>query len=192
MTSLPVDLHDLGDTLLLVGVAYQREGVTYFFSLPGEEIDPGRFVISALDLAAWQALLQQTDVVEVAVDTQGDRGTIEKAYRRKSQRNIDAAVSWRCYKRDKYACRYCGRDDVPLTVDHLVRWENGGPSTEANLLSACKKCNRVRGDTEYADWMNHPYYAQQRRKLAPGVHEANLALVPTLAAIPRTLHPRSR
>ena len=64
--------------------------------------------------------------------------TITKLYKaviRKCQRNIEQGVSWNVFRRDGYACRYCGNKEVPLTVDHLVLWEESGPSTEANLVS---------------------------------------------------------
>ena len=78
--------------------------------------------------------------------TQAEDGTLTKAILRKTARQIEASVSWQVWRRDGCRCRYCGRDNVPLTVDHLVRWEEGGPSTEENLVSSCKKCNQSQGD----------------------------------------------
>ncbi len=96
------------------------------------------------------------------------------------------------FKRDGYACRYCGRDDVPLTVDHLVCWESGGPSTEANLVSACRKCNKIRGNTPYADWLSHEYYVRSARGLSKAVQEANAAVSGTLGSIQLKIHVHTR
>jgi 5-methylcytosine-specific restriction endonuclease McrA len=79
---------------------------------------------------------------------------------RKSQRQIDSKVQWDCFRRDKYKCVYCNRDDVPLTIDHIMTWENGGPTTVENLVTACKKCNKTRGNTPYGDWLESDYYKQ--------------------------------
>ena len=81
---------------------------------------------------------------------------------------------------------------MPLTVDHLVCWEVGGPSTEANLVSACRKCNKVRGNTPYPDWLTNGYYVQVSKGLKPAVREANEAVSATLDAVPRKLHVHTR
>jgi len=96
------------------------------------------------------------------------------------------------FRRDGYKCCYCGRDDVPLTVDHLVLWEDGGPSTEQNMVSACKKCNKARGRTQYVDWLRHPVYLKVSGNLSPERRAANEALVGALNAIPKVMHTRSR
>jgi len=121
-----------------------------------------------------------------------------KAVVRKCQRNIDQVVSWNVFGRDNFACRYCGRshDDngnrVPLTVDHLVLWENGGPSTESNLASSCKKCNKTRGNTEYADWLNHHYYKRVAENLTQAQRQANIDLLSTLANIELVINIRTK
>lgn len=145
-----------------------------------------------LSLDDWQALLRQTDLMETEVLAKGDGGAPVKAILRKSQRQIDQGVSWKVFKRDGYTCRYCAADDVPLTVDHLVLWEVGGPSTEANLVAACRKCNKTRGNKSYEDWLIHSHYQKVSRNLNEKARQANLDLVQTLAAIPRMLHSRSR
>lgn len=145
-----------------------------------------------LSLEEWQVLLRQTDLMETEVLAKGDDGAPVKAILRKSQRQVDQGVNWRVFKRDGYACRYCAADDVPLTVDHLVLWEVGGPSTEANLVSSCRKCNKTRGNKSYDDWLIHPHYLKVSKNLSEGARQANIALAGTLASIPRTLHQRSR
>ena len=82
----------------------------------------------------------------------------EKVVLRKSQRQIDSNISWKLFMRDEFTCRYCNATDKPLTVDHIILWEDGGATVENNMQSACKKCNHTRGSLSYEDWMKHPYY----------------------------------
>jgi 5-methylcytosine-specific restriction endonuclease McrA len=120
------------------------------------------------------------EVMRTAVD-----GTVTKAILRKSQRLIEQRVSWAVFKRDGYRCRYCGAEGVPLTVDHLVLWEDGGPSVEENLVSACRPCNKTRGNMSYGDWLHSRYYRQKSSKLTPEGREANDKLLSTLNSIQR-------
>ena len=49
------------------------------------------------------------------------------------------------YKRDGYACLYCGNKDN-LTLDHVLPRSRGGRDSWENLVSACQKCNTQKGD----------------------------------------------
>jgi 5-methylcytosine-specific restriction endonuclease McrA len=49
-------------------------------------------------------------------------------------------------RRDGYKCAYCGRGDLPLTVDHIIPKARGGDDIWENLISACTKCNNKKGD----------------------------------------------
>ncbi|CAN5762237.1 hypothetical protein BH24ACT4_BH24ACT4_15650 [soil metagenome] len=59
--------------------------------------------------------------------------------------------------RDGSRCVWCGRDvDVGLvgaTTEHLVPRVKGGPSWIENELVACARCNRSRGHTTPAEWL---------------------------------------
>jgi 5-methylcytosine-specific restriction endonuclease McrA len=49
------------------------------------------------------------------------------------------------YKRDNNRCAYCGsRDD--LTLDHVLPRSRGGADTWNNLVTACQKCNTLKGN----------------------------------------------
>lgn len=181
-----LNLLDVGHKIQLVGAVY-AEGDEFCLVCPfPDETVPKDFVnFLEMDAAEWQLFLRQSDLLEVEAQVTNADGSIEKAIVRKSQRQVEQGVSWRCFRRDEYRCRYCAADDVPLTVDHLVRWEEGGPSTEANMVSACRKCNRVRGDLPYADWLKSRRYLDLSRRLTETVRQANEALVATLDAVPR-------
>jgi hypothetical protein len=186
-----INLLDVGHSITMVGALYAGKGRVLAVLFP-EGADEAKVApVEMLDLTHedWKAFLLQTDTlpVEAIVD-----GTGQKAIIRKANREVDNNVSWAVYRRDKFACRYCAADKVPLTVDHLVRYEERGPWIEANLVTACRKCNKTRGDMSYADWLKSDHYIRVSAKLAPEVRAANEAILGTLDAIPRVNKIRSR
>ena len=46
------------------------------------------------------------------------------------------------FKRDHYACQYCGRESRHLTLDHVIPRYRGGQHVWENVVSACVPCNR--------------------------------------------------
>jgi 5-methylcytosine-specific restriction endonuclease McrA len=49
-------------------------------------------------------------------------------------------------RRDGYACQYCGRTDVELTMDHVLPVSRGGQTTWTNVVAACVPCNRKKAN----------------------------------------------
>lgn len=186
-----LNIHDVGNKIGLVGAVFGELGTTYMIMFPDQEIQENTEVLD-MDVDDWVKFLRQTDLLEVEVLQHTEHGKMAKAILRKTQRMIDARVSWNVFRRDGYACRYCGNDKVPLTVDHLVLWEEGGPSIEDNLVAACKKCNKTRGQTQYSDWLNHPYYKKVSRNLSETQTSENIALIVTQMHISRNKNQRSR
>lgn len=186
-----LNIYHIGDTIQMAGAIWQGDGKTFLCFFPKDEAD---LPIEILNMTEedWVKFLRQTDILETEVLTKSTDGKLAKAILRKSTRQIDQNVSWSVYRRDKYRCRYCGNDKVPLTVDHLVCWEEGGPSIPENLVTCCKKCNRVRGDLPYHEWLSHEYYIKVSDRLEFAEREANIALLQTLDRIPRQVHIRSR
>ena len=187
-----LDIKTVGNEVLLVGGVWAGNGNTLVCLYPEFGEQEGDVHVLSLTTEEWQQLLRQSDTMETEVLAKAEDGKLYKAIARKSQRNIDQGVSWNVFRRDAYACRYCGSDQVPLTVDHLVLWEDGGPSTEANLLAACRKCNKKRGNMQYADWLKHPHYLKVSKNLTPEVRAANEAIIGTLESIPRVIKVRKR
>ena len=187
-------LREVGHTVLMAGVIFDGPQHQYLVPFPNcGGFDAGDLVEVDLRLDEWTALLRQSDTMETEILQQAADGvTVVKAMVRKCERLIAGQVAWNVYRRDGFKCRYCGRDDAPLTVDHLVLWEEGGPSTETNLVSACKKCNKARGRTPYAEWLQSPRYYRGAAGLSLTVRQANEDLVATLDNIPRLARVRSR
>lgn len=197
-----VDLLKFGHTIQMAGAVYLGDGKLFITLFPDElgavskdatfqsqgQASALDVVTLDMDLDDWTRFLQQTDLLETEILTRSSDGKLAKAIVRKSQRQISQGVSWAVYKRDGYRCRYCAADDIPLTVDHLVLWEEAGPSTVQNLVAACRRCNKARGNTQYAEWLEHPHYKRVSRNLDAATRQANQALVSTLDAIPRLTH----
>jgi len=186
-----LNILDVGVKIGLVGAVFGDENDTYLCMFPDQEIAGNQEVLD-MDLEDWKKFLRQTDLLEVEVLTKTQDGKLAKAIMRKTQRLIEQRVSWKVYQRDNYTCRYCGRTGLPLTVDHLVLWEEGGPSIEANLVAACRKCNKTRGNMQYADWLKSPYYTNLLKGLDPQVALENMKLLDTLGDIPLKIHRRER
>lgn len=189
-----INLLDIGHTVQMAGAVYIGNGRTFLFPFPEDsgDIDLAHADVFDMNIDDWTTFLRQTDLMEIEVNTKDAAGKIVKAITRKSQRQIDQGVSWQVWKRDGYRCRYCGNNNIPLTVDHLVPWESMGPSIPANLVSACRKCNKTRGNLSYKEWMEHPFYMNVSANLSPSEQIENLRLIETLDAIPRMVHVRSR
>ena len=49
-------------------------------------------------------------------------------------------------RRDGHRCQFCGRGDIPLTIDHVLPLSRGGEDTWENLVCACVRCNNKKGD----------------------------------------------
>ncbi|GAA6619178.1 RNA-guided endonuclease IscB [Scytonema sp. NUACC26] len=43
-------------------------------------------------------------------------------------------------------CVYCGKTDVPLQIEHINAYSNGGSDRFSNLTLSCEKCNQKKGD----------------------------------------------
>ncbi len=188
-----LNILDVGNKIQIAGALWQDEKTTYLVLLPGETIEKTDLVVLQMGVPEWEQFVRQTDILETEILQHDDSGIIKQLVR-KSQRQIDNRVQWTVFKRDGYRCRYCGVEGVPLTVDHIILWEEGGPTIIINLISCCKKCNRIRGNMQYEVWLKHPYYFEVSKKLTEEGRKLNedvLALLPHLRTL-KTTNRRSR
>ena len=49
------------------------------------------------------------------------------------------------FRRDNFTCQYCGRQMNNLTVDHVIPRHLGGETNWDNLVTACPRCNHLKG-----------------------------------------------
>lgn len=176
-----IDLLDIGNKIAMTGTIWsddQNQSLIVLFPEFKEE-DLGELKILELSVDDWKAFLKQSDIMETEILVNDD-GNLKKAIVRKSARIIESKLQWRVFERDDYMCRYCGNTGVPLSVDHIDLWEYNGATVEENLLSACKKCNKIRGNTPYEIWIESPRYLKISSNLSTKVKEANIAIVSQL------------
>ena len=66
----------------------------------------------------------------------------------RGSRSAGASLRFRVFRRDSFACQYCGRKPpaVLLHVDHIMPWSSGGRTELANLRTACSVCNLGKSD----------------------------------------------
>ena len=185
------DFSEFGKSIQLIGALFADSKLCYGLLLPNSEFFQVNMQTNWYDEMTaedWQALQHQTDSVPTEVLVKEGDKPAGKAIIMRAQRQVSKIVSWKVFKRDDYTCRYCARDDVPLTVDHLVTWESGGPSTEANLVASCGPCNNCRGEMPFGEWLKCKDYKRRSVNLSNAQQFANQALLPTLTNIPISPH----
>jgi hypothetical protein len=147
-----IPLYDLGNRLEISGMILQGADETYAIMFPYSKLDEPTMV--GVNEQEWKDLLYQLDTLG-AVLYPNKPGA--KTVVRKSQRQLDSKTNWKVFRRDNFTCQYCGVNDVPMTVDHIVLWEDMGDSVEDNMICACSNCNKKRGNMEYEDWLQSDY-----------------------------------
>jgi len=190
-----LDIHEFGTTIQTAGLIWSgQNGLSFITQFPGNSEDLSQLKRMPMDLADWETLLRQTDLLETEILALDPSNRVVKAIYRRTQRSIDSYMQWAVWRRDNFACQYCGKNNVPLSIDHIDLWELGGATIEANLVSACKPCNKHRGRIPYEEWIKSPYYKQISHNLPESVKAANEALVATLPDLisKRVIHIRTR
>lgn len=195
-----VPIYRFGNEISIAGMIYRDPQTNSLFqflfpeeAVSAEDLATLKTSVENLTHDQWNKLIFQTDQLETEILTPDENGKLRKVVVRKCTRQIAQEISWKVFRRDNYKCRYCGNDKVPLTVDHLVLWEEGGPSIEDNLNTSCKKCNKTRGNMQFADWLNHPYYRQvSNRGLNEMEKQKNIGDSMRLHTIPKFVNAKSR
>jgi len=62
-----------------------------------------------------------------------------------------------------YQCVYCGAEDVPLEVEHIVPDSRGGTDRVDNLTISCHDCNQEKGDRTAAEF-GYPEVQEQTKE----------------------------
>jgi 5-methylcytosine-specific restriction endonuclease McrA len=135
-------LSDLGDRLTIAGLVFQGMGETLVLLLPG--CDPAVAPTYAQpDAEEWSEIIRQTDNAECWV-LDPEQG---KVLHRKARYALSGEVQQRVWARDGFYCRYChaAMGQVLMTVDHFVPLEQGGANDTSNYLTACRRCNKLKG-----------------------------------------------
>lgn len=101
--------------------------------------------------------------------TQMNRQATPKKYPKKetpvishNRKKITAEISAMEYFN---GCAYCGRNDVPLEMDHFLAYSMGGSNEKNNIVPACIYCNRSKGAKEPVDWVLNNFDRKTLSKL---------------------------
>lgn len=72
--------------------------------------------------------------------------TYKETSRKQSSKRLK--LRFEIFKRDKFACQYCGRTapSVVLEIDHVVPKSKGGLNCASNYKTACRECNNGKRD----------------------------------------------
>jgi hypothetical protein len=144
----PVLWGDIGSALRIEGLVVGGPGTQIVLMLPGESPEKLRAEkltdgIGILTLSAeeWSEFLRRSDDPQVLVGP-------AKAFHRKIRYAISGAVQQAVWAADDFHCVYCGTrmGKQLLAIDHFVPLELGGKNDSSNYLTACKPCNKDKGN----------------------------------------------
>ena len=91
-----LNILDIGNTITISGIILSDSNKDYLCYLP-EEKRSDNLIELEMNGADWDKFFQQTDHLEIEVLAKAKDGTLTKIILRKSQRQIDAGVTWKVY-----------------------------------------------------------------------------------------------
>jgi hypothetical protein len=138
----------LSDGSLLLS-ANAKDGSTY----PGLLVASGKwnalYAASVWDGAAVTVEHWSGEYDDGSGPTPTQQPTTVRRWRRNPERDkMSQSLRFRILERDGFKCAKCGRgnqDGVMLEVDHILPIAKGGKTTDDNLQTLCKECNRGKG-----------------------------------------------
>jgi len=74
-----------------------------------------------------------------------ERPVRRRPFMRREWERLSRSIRPLILDRDGARCRYCGRTDGPLHIDHITPIARGGSNELANLQVLCAPCNRAKG-----------------------------------------------
>jgi 5-methylcytosine-specific restriction endonuclease McrA len=95
----------------------------------------------------------------------------------------------RILERDRYCCQYCGLDGMAsfenslvMSVDFITPRARKGKKDPANLVTACRPCNLIKGKRAFASFEEAKTYVLQRREELHKRWESRMARPPGRSA----------
>ena len=101
-----------------------------------------------LDVEGWEILQEGDTTIADRVARFRSRKRADPEYHDPltgAQRTAAYRLRRRVFERDHWTCRYCAVEDYPkswLVAEHVIP---DGPTTEDNLVTACRGCNKRKG-----------------------------------------------
>src|ERR1700680_239402 len=68
-------------------------------------------------------------------------------------RNSNVHSATRLLEKWKRACAYCGKQNIPLQVEHIIPRAKYRDDRVSNLCIACEKCNIAKGTKDIKDFL---------------------------------------
>lgn len=86
--------------------------------------------------------------------TAGNKGQGSKWITPKRRRQIYDRDGWKCVWCQSHVCNIpkCTKHTDIATLDHIIPRCCGGTNESTNLITACMKCNRLRGNSYWHDF----------------------------------------
>ncbi len=81
-----------------------------------------------------------------------EAGILSLPKRKPGRKAIPMALQKLIFGRDGHKCRYCGRTDGTMHIDHVVPVSLGGGDEPENLCVACAPCNHSKHATPLSEW----------------------------------------
>lgn len=181
------DLQKVGIDLTLSGLILTSTDQNYAVMLPDQSLI-GNLKVMHISVDDFKKFVKQMDTQETSITAING----SKIIVRKTQRILDSTVTWEVFERDNYTCRYCGRRGIPMSYDHVKLWEELGENTVENGVTACKKCNKARGNTDFAEWLSSDYVKERMENVPTRLMGMNIALLDVYKAFPNRISNRSR
>lgn len=135
-----------GAYLLLLMTMWNAGG-----SLPDDDRKLARIV--CLSVKKWKAT--RDDVLEFFEISEGvisHPKISPRGYAMYGRISLSAARKEEIFARDGHVCSYCGAQDGPFHVDHILPVALGGSNDPDNLTIACKACNLSKGAMPLTEW----------------------------------------
>ncbi len=185
-----IDLKEVGFNIQMAGMLLADKDKLYVVAFPDELLHENKELeLVVTNAEEYKALIRQMDIQELVLH--GDDKN-RKTVLRKSQRQISQGATWEVFARDNYTCRYCGVTGIPMTYDHIKLWEDEGDDTVENGVCSCRKCNKTRGNMDYAEWLKSKYYRAREHNLSVDVRLANAELATRYLSFKPRVSKRSR
>jgi hypothetical protein len=168
----PLFFEDFGQLVKISGIIVQGMGETALLLAPtAVPYSEETLSLYTPTIEEWARILAETDdpkILEMEPD-----GVNVKAIHRKVRHQISGAVQQKVWVRDGLRCAFCQLDigKAQLTVDHWMPLELGGKNDTSNYITACRKCNKMKGSAHPRDFCvmyNHDYdrlYAMTQRPI---------------------------
>lgn len=148
----PAYWQDVGEQITIAGIVLQGPKDTTILHMPDTNVSDINGVINLRPTTEeWSNFIQHSDDPQVFIR---DKTGGLKATMRKIRYVISGAVQQKIWAADNFSCVYCTKKmgDIQLTIDHFMPLELGGDNNPSNYLSACRKCNKDKGNLSPQQW----------------------------------------